>query len=429
MIIGEGIEVPREQNKLLRLSTEELQKNYRLRTYHFREDGEGLVTAEGELIATAFTGDLFGVAGNKVYVYNSETSMLRDTISGVQYGPIQPPFQLFRYYDKEGKVQIYCLTPSKLCRFDQGVTTVVGECPGGKCAAVFHERVFIARGERLYYSKALDGSAWSQGRYGSGYLELNTVETGKILNIVPYRERLYLFRESGITSLRVLGDELNFKVEHLPMKCGSFSADSAAMCGEKIGYFTDYGFYLFNGAQSVLAENSRFDEIDHTKPIKAVGYRGRYYAAVTHKGVGYAIYCYDPERRQAHFIECAASDVASGDLMYFVREGDAYVYFLTKSGTCQRFAPYLTAEKLAFGPGEEKMLRSIVIEGEGPFSVTITSNRGSRTLRGKAWEILKLRSPLRGNGFDIKISVALKDASSVRFQAIRLSLTEESNEN
>ena len=199
------------------------------------------------------------------------------------------------------------------------------------------------------------------------------------------------------------------------------------MCGEKIGYFTDYGFYLFNGAQSVLAENSRFDEVDVTKFIKAVSFQGRYYAAVTQKGVGYAIYCYDPEWRQAHFIECAAIDVAASDALYFVREDDGYVYLLTKSGTCQGFAPYLTAEKLAFDLGEEKMLRSLAIEGEGAFTVTITSNRGSRTIKGNAWEVLKLRSPLRGNGFDIKISAAPKDADAVRFQAIRFCMTEENN--
>lgn len=72
------------------------------------------------------------------------------------------------------------------------------------------------------------------------------------------------------------------------------------------------------------------------------------------------------------------------------------------------------------------MLRAVLIDGEGTFTVTVNSSRGKRTVKGNANEILKLRSPLRGNGFDIKISVEPKDADKARFRAVLFRFTEES---
>lgn len=428
MIVGETIEVPRENTQLIRLSADELLKNHHLRTFHLREDGNGLVCAEGEKIIAAFPGTMFDVIPKRFYIYNPEDSMLKLLSTGVLYGKVDPPFQLFRYFDKDGNMQIYCLTATHILRFDGDKTIIVGENKGGTCAAVFHERIFSAKEKRVFYSKALDVSDWKEYRYGGGYIDLDTDGLGDIMGMVPYKEKLYLVRWGGFSSLRVLGDELNFKVAHMPMKHGAIVAGSVAICGESIGYFTSCGFYLFNGAQSVRAENSRYDEIDFRQPIKAVTCWGKYYALVTTKDGSKTIYCYDPVWKQAHFIENDAVDIAINEDVYFAR--GLYIYSLQEmGGVTKGFAPYLTAENIAFHLGEERMLRSVAIEGTGPFSVTVTSNRGSRTVKGNAWEVLKLRSPLRGSGFNIKINVAQADATKVRFQALRLSLTEERNEN
>ena len=102
---------------------------------------------------------------------------------------------------------------------------------------------------------------------------------------------------------------------------------------------------------------------------------------------------------------------------------------MTDKGVVNGFAPCLTVDKIAYGLGEEKMLRSVMIDGEGSFSVTATSNRGSRTVKGKAGEELKFRSPLRGRGFDIKISMETASAQTARFKQLFLHITEERNDN
>ena len=48
MIFGSSLQVPAEKTKFLRLTAKELLQSYNRRTYHLREDGGGLVAAEGE---------------------------------------------------------------------------------------------------------------------------------------------------------------------------------------------------------------------------------------------------------------------------------------------------------------------------------------------------------------------------------------------
>ena len=429
MIVSDALEVPPEKTKLLRLTAKELQEEYNCRTYHLRAEEDGLVTAEGEEVVYPFPEPytLFVAAPEFNLGYNPETRQLFGLDRTMTRGPFNPPFNFFRYFDTRGYEMLFCATGSCVSQFIEGATTLIGGSPETTCAAVFHERIFAAKGERLFYCKALDGHYWSKERYGGGYIDLNTSGGGEIIHMLPYRDRLILMRRNGISTLRVLGDELNFKVLNLPARGGNLLSSGVAMCGDSIGYLTDRGFYLFNGATSAAAENSRCEEIDLSKPVRAIAYRGRFYALVTQKEGRNAIYCYNPDSKQAHFIENGAEQFDCGDALYFVR--DRMVYRVSEQGLCQDFMPYFTAEHIAFSPGGDKRLRRIAIEGEGEFSVSITSKYGTRTVTGRAQEVLKLRSPLRGHGFDLKISAAGENADKVRFQAVSLQWTEENNDN
>ena len=429
MIVGNAIEVPKEKTTLLSFGHEELKNNDRCRTYHLREDGHGFVAAAGEediyMLPEGFT-KVAAVPG-RVLAYNPTLAQAKSMDKLQLYLKVPEPCHFFRYFSVTGQEELYCVTrDSVLYLFDHS-TASYGIGKGGVVAALFRERVFTGNGLRLYYSRALNGKSWDDERYGSGYILFQSDDGGDILGLHPYKDKLYLMRRRGISVLRVLGDELNFKAIHLPMKCGSLVEESSALCGEYIAYLTNCGLYLFNGATSVLAENSRFDEIDVTQEVKAVSFEGRYYALVYHKSGGRAIYCYDPEWHEGYFIENGAADIASGDDLYFTRD-DGYIYRLTERGASKGFTPHFTLEGVALSLGEESMLRSVLIDGEGEFSITITSNRGSRTVKGSAGEALKLRSPLRGNGYKLKVSIE-GEAQEARFIGLHLCLTEENNGN
>lgn len=439
MILGDSLKVPDENVTLLRLSAKELLTRYDRRAYHMREDGAGLVAAEGE--AEDFTLPKLGtnprctgiaaVAG-RVFAHEPTKGYLfkmKEDKSAYQnvYMYANGVFRVLHTYSTAGIEEFYCVTPDGVYFYGGSSTTVLDSTKGSEgCAAVFRDRIFTAKDARLYYSRPFYNQIWTEGRFTAGYFEFLSEESGKILGMQVYKDKLYLFREHGITCVRILGDELNFKAVHLPMKCGRYVKNSVALCGENIGYLTDEGFFLFNGGTSALAEYSRFDEIDLTKTVKSLSFRGKYYSLLTRKDGKKTIYCYDPVQREAHFIENGAVDVASGDELYFTR--GALAYRLTKRGISQNFTPYFTARNIAFGAGKERMLRAVAIEGEGPFSVTVLSDNGKRTVKGNAGEVLKLRSPLRGNGFGLKITIDPADADTARFCAITFRFTEEDDD-
>lgn len=438
MIVGDGILAPDEKAVTFRLTAKELLENHRRRAFHLREDGGGLVAAEGEALdftlplvgsnprpvgIAAVDGHVFAFDPVKKYVY-----WMKEDKTGHRYiyANTYEPYTLLHYYDKLGNETFFCVTEKDVLQYNGRNTVTVAVNKGGVAAAIYHERIFTAKGNTLLYSAPFDGKDWTESRYGAGRMELISEESGEILALQNYKDKLFLMRRHGITCLRALGDELNFKAVHLPMKCGALVAGSVALCGEHIAYFTDGGLYLFNGAASALAEYDRSDEIDFSQKVKAVSHCGRYYALVTRKEGGQAVYCYDPERREAHFIENGAADIASGDELYFTR--GIYAYRLTERGVSDRFTPCLTAENIAFGPGGERMLREVAIEGEGSFTVMVTSNRGTRTVRGKANETLKLRSPLRGGNFAVKICFQPADADKARFRALLMRFTEDKDD-
>lgn len=439
MIIGDSLQVPAENTKLLRLSAKELLSRYGRRTYHMREDGAGLVAAEGEAVEftlpilgagprctgiAAVTGWVFAHDPTKGYLFKMKED--KSTFQNV-YMYAKGTYRLLHVYSTAGIEEFYCVAPGGIYFYGGSSTSVLDSSKGSEgCCAVFRDRIFTAKNARLNYSRPFYGQIWTEERFTGGYFDFISEESGEILAMQVYKDKLYLFRKHGITCVRVLGDELNFKATHLPMKCGELVKNSVALCGENIGYFTDEGFFLFNGGTSSLAENSRFDEIDVTKEMKSVTFRGKYYSLLTRRDGKKTIYCYDPAQREAHFVENNAADIASGDELYFTR--GTLAYRLTKKGISENFTPYFTARNVAFGPGEEKMLRAVAIEGEGSFTVTVTSENGRRTVRGKANETLKLRSPLRGSGFDLKVAIDPADADAARFCTVIFRFTEEDDD-
>lgn len=425
MTIGEPLTVPREKTTVLRLTAGDLLKNYRRRTYHLREGGSGLVLAEGETKSFELKGNSTAIcaAGGKRFCYDPAIKRLYANDTGVYYDNVPNNFFLVEYRSKSNGRDVYYIASPKIVFVDRYGVTQCSATNGGECAAVYHDRIFTGANNRLYYNKPFYGTDWSAERYKGGYIDLHYDEAGNIRGLRAYKDKLYIVHDRGISVLRALGDELNFKLTYLPMKCGSFLRGSLAACGENLAYFTDRGLYLFNGASSELAKNALVDEIDLTKPVKSCSYAGSYYSLLYKKSGERATYCYDPEFNEAHFIGNGAADIAADDFVYFMRGNAAYR--LTPKGNPFSGTAYMTAEKVALGVAGEKTLRAIAIEGEGRFCVIVRAQRGERTVRGNAGEIMKLRSALRGNGFDLKISIDPEDAENARIAAVQLRFTEE----
>ncbi len=409
------------KTKLLRLTAEELKDKPGCRTVHMRMKSGGLVVAEGEehlyTLDDSVTdilclhGNLYAVSGNKLLNLNDGTPYSVGAC------------KLIGFTLKDGTENVYAVKNDDIYRLTEKGELLVAEGKGGVCSAVFRERLFTAKDSILRYSNALAPEDWQEKRYGAGYIDLSH-PVGKIYDMVPYKERLFLFRKFGITAMRVLGDELNFKASYLTYKQGKLIANSVALCGEGIGYFTDRGFYVFNGAASELLAAPDGFSIDVKKPVKAVSCQGRYFARVYLTSGNPAVFIYDPDEKEGHLVENGAENVAAEDVAYFLRGG--CVFRVTERDAMNSGPSYFTAENFALTAGGERTLKSIALEGNGKFSVTITSSKGTRTVDITAGTAKKLRSPLRGSVFSLTVTALYDDC---RFCALEVAYTEDEDGN
>lgn len=368
---------------------------------HVKEEGDALVCAEGrEDLGELPDGTLRLLRAEgqapALFADLGEGSLVRLKDETAYSLPCEP-LELLSKLDKNGAECYVALTEEGV--FLLGEQAVQLEGVQGCCGAVHHERLFVADGFRVRFSAPLS-SDFSEGLQAGGYVDLPS-SAGKVLHMISYKEKLFLFREQGITLLRASGDPLGFSAEAIPYSCGRAIPGSFANCGRTVLFLTESGLYSFNGNYCSLLEECGAAHVSRSHAIEAVSADGKYYATVHACGED-CLYCVDPLRKRGHFIRVRPQSLAGGRRLRYVRDGRLYA--LTERGAGERSCTVETELSL-FGLSEgEKFLDGLTIEGRGNFSVSASAERGlSRRVCGKAGERLSFSVPLRGNAFRFRI--------------------------
>lgn len=377
----------------------------RVRLSHMKEEGGALVCAEGTALKYNFRGQLDGL-------YCIPAELLFFSMPAAQFTRIGKNYftyvreqihSVVECYDKNGNQFICFLTETHLYRvYSTSYMTVANF--GGTCAALHYERLYFASGERLYYTEPMVYTTLTTDTtYGGGYIDFPDAG-GKILEIVSFKDKLYLFRERGITAVTAFGDPLNFKTAALPYSCGDIITGSVACCGEKIYFFTQNGFYSFDGSLCKKVENADEDDVDLTAAIHSVCYGGRYYAGIKKSGGTRVFYSYDPKTERGRYINLDCNLVAANDKLYFTSGNTIYEFSgkaLPENGEC--------ALEVVFTPGDqkagEKFAESVYVAGAGGITLSLVSDRGEKTaVKGRCGKLIRLPRALRGETFGLKIT-------------------------
>lgn len=424
-MLNKTLLLPKTQTRILRLDLETLRRENSLRTFHMREEHGALAVAEGESKQYDLAAGASGIYSvrHHLYYYNTQTARLQGLSENYRYGSVTEPMKMVYTVTKTGYERRICVTPVKLHWLSAGTTFTMGNGMGGVCACVHAERIFTANGYRLRYSEPIEPEHWQEKRRMGGYFEFPT-EGGDILALQSYKDKLYLFRRRGITQVRFLAEELNVKSTVVPYGWGNLVAESVAPCGDRICFFTERGFYSFNGGVVSAVGDGCAREVATDQPIKAVSAYGKYFALVTEKSGEKSLFCFEPETQSGHFILNGAEDICAGDDFWFKR--GLAVYRLTECGLPASGGCRFEAKDVAFAIGDERFVDAVAVEGEGTFEVTLRSSRGERTVSGEARQVLKFRSPLRGNGYSVTVKPVNAEA---RFVALSLRIREENNDN
>lgn len=394
-----------------------------VRAYHFRPDGGKLVCAEGrsgvcaipngaELVRNS-EGLLYAVNGlGELYRYNGGAF--------VSAGGVMNLRAIASFVLKDGEKRVYAVSDAGTYLLED-TPVYIADATGGRCAAVHYERLFTASGYRVHYSAPLEPENRIESAQGAGFIDLPS-QGGDILDAVSYKEKLYLFRERGITQLRALGDNLNFKAVTMPYSCGKLAAESVANCGQSVLFFTESGLFSFNGGTCVMLTGYGAERVDLSAPVRAVSAGGKYFAAVTLLTGERGIFCADPARGAGHFIAHAAESLVGGGELYLSDNGT--LSRLTKSGAPDVGKCYLDAGNTSLGLSDgDKFLDAVLPEGEGEFVVEAYGDNGSSGVaEGKAGARLGFSRPVRGRTFSFRITALTEDAA---LSEIVLSVREE----
>lgn len=389
------------------------------RGLHFKAEDGALVPAEGaeKLCDAADVRALSAAEGQapKLFVLG-EGGALRAIGEEQTYS--HPGAQAILSMTEGDAPGYFVLTREGLCRL--GEAAIEG-APGGRCGAVYSERIFVADGSRLRWSKPLAPTDWTETVQGAGELHLPS-ECGEILALLPFRGKLCLFRERGIELLRAEGDTLAFRLERVPYACGGIIGGSVRAVGSRAVFLTGSGLFSFDGSGCERLGGCGFSELDLKEPVGSASWDGMYYAAVTAGGKR-RLWCVDPVRKEGHFLRAPAEDVAACGGLVFLAEGKLWRLNWRGLPRFGRRECVLVTEPSLLGLSPRgKFLDGVTVEGRGNFRVEARGSGIPRACSGRAGERLAFPCPVRGTSFSFELRTLSEDAC---VRGITLDLREE----
>lgn len=149
------------------------------------------------------------------------------------------------------------------------------EIPPFSAACYSYERLWIYADGKLRFSAPLHYESFADAKNGGGEIALPDGR-GEILALIPFDNRIYLFRERGIQKLDVRGEQTDFEITDFPF-FGERILKNTIACGEECVYFcTEAGMYrLADGG--VSAFNDAYFAKYKLRPIKGAYAEGAYH--------------------------------------------------------------------------------------------------------------------------------------------------------
>lgn len=289
------------------------------------------------------------------------------------------------------------------------------DAPRVSSLCVHYERLFAtAAGENtaVWFSDDLNVTNWNVSLDEAGFIE-NVDEGGGFLKAVSFLDSVYLFRSYGISRLTAYADQTAFRLSRLFVSAGRILPDTVCVCGDRINFLTEQGLYSFDGYDTVRlcpqwdrlilpregSPSAAFAEGNYLLCCRAdFGESGAGNNALLIAGREQTV-CKMP----VDFV--AALSAESRNMALLCAEGKAAM--LDKSG--KWFGQAL--EKRWETPfsdlnraDAQKVAQLLTLNADGPCTVTVRSERGSRTLSFAGTGAEQKRFSLRGTRFSLEIS-------------------------
>lgn len=390
--------------------------------HNFREVDGALVLTEGtEALEATRTDIAFLAEAGGMYAYVTTSNALRLTyrngLTDLIYVDSAAMKRFIKQDIPEVGVMFIGVTPKNavFARTRSVIPYSVPLSEGGACGAVYFERFFTAEGDTVRYSALHDPldiklrrdvsenpDSITETAQGAGYFQMHDSSLGDILDMAAYADRLYLFRERGITRLTGGADPTEFRLEDLCVEgYRPPLGESLVVCDGRILYFSADGkLCAFDGAKVKNIPDPAVAFIDFAKKLHAERGDGRYYCTVTREDNVKCVYCYDPIAGAGFFfatgVTAIGEELLHGYNMYISKfSGRGYVGENDKKSTLEAVFTPISDKSL--------LIESIVVEGAGNFTVKLFSEEEGRTFTALGGERVHLVTPLRVKKLTIRL--------------------------
>ena len=392
------------------LAISDLKKCGRYRPMDLREEDGVLLPAlcfsdEGDLgydVAALFASEdaLYAAfAGGEVRELFSQREI---TVGGNTLGAVT-------FCSREGVRRDYLFGEGGLTEYD--VASGTAQLLSGermRHAAIFRERLFLSEKSVLRYSAPLSPGKFDLLSEGSGEIPLSAVG-GDILALLPYGDRLVLFRTHEILILRADANDYDFSFERVKFDGGEIREGSVQTTGRHILFQTERGLYRMEGKRCKRVEFS--DEgILFPASAASASNGGRYFSAILLDGA-LCLLVYDPEKED-YFLSNAYPTMLAGNKKGVWMNIDGLLMRAEQgsgNGPLDTYLLYMELDRLNFSG---KVLEGVTVAGRGSFSVTVKgANAPEKEYAAEANERIPLRHTLPAGKLNLVVRAKGKEFS------------------
>ncbi|MDE7082475.1 MAG: hypothetical protein K2O89_02070 [Clostridia bacterium] len=244
---------------------------------------------------------------------------------------------------------------------------------------------------------------WTESISGAGWTIVQN-GYGDILNLVVYKDKIVAVREFGLTFFSAYGTPENYKLSYLERKLPKIYANTAAVVGDELLFYTEDGLYSYDGSTVQKSSTGLAEEL--LSPTTFACADGKYFLCGMSKTLQRrAVLVVDAIHDNSYLIDAQVNAVAAGDRIFGYESRQEYEF--TEGGEYT-----FTSGEIDFSTRGFKVLKEIAVRGAKNVEIEVSNGVISRIVGGVRG---KYRPNLRGKCFKITVrgSEEIKGISAV----------------
>lgn len=395
--------------------------------YYFKSYNQDLKKYEDRLLV---------YVNRKIYMANPYLDSDFSEVLGLEFNGAPTAVR----YAYNGKNVIIFTFDNQMKVFDGEKVIEVSDVPCITSTCIHNERLFATEGGEkttLWFSDDFDPLNWKISLHDAGFIDFRD-DGGSLIKVVSFNGYVYLFRNYGITRITAYGDQTEFATENIATSSGKIYGESITVCGNRIIYLAEDGFYSFSGGSTnrILKGLDECLKSVENENAKGVYYNGKFYCNLKLKienAVQNCLIYYDLTSK--NFTVC--KNLKFSDFQIMDGENDFKLLFLNAdngaigelSSKSECFGlPILkrwVSAKYDFLNSNEKVVTSVSLVTKTDINLSVESEAGKRKIKFLASDKIQTKSiGIKGNAFTFTIDCIAPASNISRFKVNYEFLTE-----